>query len=265
MASTDFDIFNFIETYGVAPLRNSAEITGITDLTGGKYRVFTGDTNAFSIDLTYNLDTLSNVVISNTTALNGTYQIENVVQNVSFDLIRVFDSNFTDIASGLDTSLLADPTWENYAPRFEHDTIDKLNKTVEAYINAKVQFPVIMLIEPLARKYTRPVNFGYDLKTPDLTFGILVKRSDSWTRDEFETHAFELGRHLAFNLATNMEFTAQNPDLKYQLNKIESIEITDIFKADILNSRQQFDAILSGVAVKYNDFVIENGGIICPL
>ncbi len=265
MNVTDFDIFGFIETYGVTPLKNSAAITSITDLTNGKYRVYTGDTKAFVIETTYNLNTLSNVVISGTTALNGIYQIENIVTNVSFDLVRKFDDGFKNgMAVGIDTSLAATPLWTNRNPTFVHDEEDYLNTYLESYISNMIPFPAIVMPEPLDVKELRYGNRrSYDLKVENAVFGILVKRDPLWIRSDFETHAFTIGRQMGNWLVANLESVTNITTIEYGVELIQSIGIVNVFNSGILKASQQYDAVLSGVAISLNDFIITNAGVNC--
>lgn len=255
---TDFNIFSFIQTYGIEPLKTTANITAITSLGSGIYKVTTSATTDLINGYT--------VTLSGLDVFNGRFEISNVTTTY-FYITRKFNEStyqFESIGTLTLPTTYTSAKWTNEIPLFEYDRLDRLNAKINQYSFDVQKYPLIALVEqPLKRIYKR--EFGtaeYDLIISNALFIFVLPFSENWTRQDYETYSFAPMRQMALNFIDYLELTEQNTTGTY-VQKIENFEINDYFQFTTTNGKATFDSGLCGVSLNIGQLVIKNAGYIC--
>lgn len=254
---SNFDIVKFVAEI-VDLLRDTATIDGYTDLGGGKYRILTSDTGTLPNDENRNIG----VILSDCDTLNGTFLIENVIDDTSFDIVKIYDDEIglTNIDSGLTPTLGPDASWKALAPLFFHGEAVIVNQKVDNYPSELNKYPCIILDEPLS--YNVPEQserhgwLNLDVKSLSLAFCDYIGYAENdITKDEFRDKAIIAMRYLALRFFQELKYY-DNADNQIDINTVISMSIDEFKNSDY------WDFSPTGVYADFG-FLLENVYNIC--
>jgi len=265
-----FDLHDFLNTYGIIPLRNSVAITGITDNGDKTYTVLTPSTKAFDVTNQWNLPEFGAVTLAGINSdFNGNFEIINIVENVSFDLKRKSDATdkLNKLASGYTIpGSFVGATWTNLNPLYDYDRLDFLNVRKDEYSHdLKRRFPLVFTIEDADYHIDRKQQGYYDFTI----FNLKIFFAETYDSDDIITDYYS----KYFNKFTDLI-------LKF-INNIESLNVggltttNELLRVDLLQfsykherelmitGGEDFDCELTSTILTIKKLVIKNAGILC--